>query len=521
MESLDGPISQRRRRSAPLHSMSLAVTLSRAQEGVAAPQVMVEVHLSGGLPSTHIVGLPEAAVREARDRVRVAIQSAAFEYPNRKVTVNLAPAELPKDGGRFDLAIALGILAAGHQVPREKLDDCEFLGELALSGQLRPVSGVLPALLRARARGRRVVVPRANADEAALIPEVDVRVADSLTDVCGWLRGSQELPAPTSSIPLACDDNGPDLIDVRGQLQARRALEIAAVGGHHLLLVGPPGTGKTMRLPGILPAMSESEALETCAVLSVAGQAVDPAHWRRRPFRAPHHTASGVALVGGGSQPRPGEISLAHNGVLFLDEFPEFSRHVLEVLREPMESGQILISRAARQLNFPAQFQLVAAMNPCPCGYAGDTRQRCRCTPDQVQRYRSRISGPLLDRIDLCVEVPIVPLSELSAPRVTQDEDSATVRKRVIRARQHALARAGRPNAEISTRELERDCALGPAERRWFDGALERLGLSARAYHRTLRVARTIADLDNGAAALDRHHLAEALQYRRLSLLSD
>ncbi len=495
--------------------MSLAVALSRASVGIAAPQVVVEVNLAGGLPATNIVGLPEAAVREARDRVRVAVQSAAFEYPNRRITVNLAPAELPKEGGRFDLPIALGILAASGQVPRQKLDTCEFLGELALTGALRPVSGVLPALLRARALGRGMVVPRANAAEAALVGDMDVRVADSLAQVCAWLHGADDLASP-DRIAAAPACAGPDLRDVRGQLQARRALEIAAVGGHHLLLVGPPGTGKTMlaeRLPGILPPLTEAEALETCAVLSVAGQAGNClAQWGRRPFRAPHHTASGVALVGGGSVPRPGEISLAHNGVLFLDELPEFSRQVLEVLREPMESGHIAISRAARQSTFPARFQLVAAMNPCPCGYAGGPR--CHCTPDQIQRYRSRVSGPLLDRIDLCVQVPQMPLAELNAKQPPAGEDSASVRARVLAARARGWSRAGCTNAQLDVRELERACALPSAERYWFGSALEKLGLSVRAYHRVLRVARSIADLDGGTPALAREHLAEALQYR-------
>ena len=500
--------------------MSLAVALTRAQEGVAAPLVTVEVHLSGGLPGTSIVGLPEAAVREARDRVRVAIQNTQFEYPARRVTVNLAPAELPKDGGRFDLAIALGILAAGGQLPRESLHGCEFLGELALSGELRPVTGVLPALLRARHGKRCVIVPAENAREAALLSDVEVRVARTLAEVCAHLRGAESLPAPANQdaaqSPSANDE--PDLADVRGQLHARRALEIAAVGAHHLLMIGPPGTGKSMlaaRLPGILPPLTESEALQACAVRSVCGLPIEPHAWKRRPHRSPHHTASAVALVGGGSRPRPGEISLAHHGVLFLDELPEFDRHTLEVLREPLESGRIVISRAARQAEFPARFQLVAAMNPCPCGYAGDPNGRCRCTPDAIARYRGRISGPLLDRIDLCVDVPRLPLSELDGARRPQDESSAAVRTRVIAAREIATQRAGKPNAALTTREIERDCALGADERALLQRALDKLGLSARAYHRVLRVARSIADLAR-SERIGREHLAEALQYRRM-----
>lgn len=499
--------------------MSLAVAYTRAQEGVAAPLVTVEVHLSGGLPGTSIVGLPEAAVREARDRVRVAIQNTQFEYPNRRVTVNLAPAELPKDGGRFDLAIALGILAAGGQVPREALHGCEFLGELALSGELRPVTGVLPALLRARCGKRCVIVPAGNAHEAALLGDIDVRVARTLADVCAHLRGAVQLSPPMADqTPDTAAENDADLADVRGQLHARRALEIAAVGGHHLLMIGPPGTGKSMlaqRLPGILPPLTDAEALQACAVRSVCGLAVEPGTWKRRPFRAPHHTASGVALVGGGSHPRPGEISLAHHGVLFLDELPEFDRRVLEVLREPLESGRIVISRAARQAEFPARFQLVAAMNPCPCGYAGDTGGRCRCTPDIVARYRGRISGPLLDRIDLTVDVPRLPLAELDSGRHPQEEGSASVRERVIAARSIAMQRAGKPNGTLNTREVERDCALGDSERALLQRAMDKLGLSARAYHRVLRVARSIADLA-AAPRIGREHLAEALQYRRM-----
>ncbi|MBX3687968.1 YifB family Mg chelatase-like AAA ATPase [Dokdonella sp.] len=496
--------------------MSLAVVYTRAQSGVAAPLVACEVHLSGGLPGTSIVGLPETAVKEARDRVRAAILNAQLEYPQRRVTVNLAPADLPKDGGRYDLPIALGILAANGSLPQQVLGEHEFVGELALSGELRAVNGVLPAVLHAARSGRRVIVPRGNAAEASLVRNAQVLVADNLLAVCAHLAGRAQLDRADSVVTApAVVAAMPDLAEVRGQPQARRALEIAAAGSHNLLLCGPPGTGKTMlasRLPGILPPLEEDEALELAAVRSVAGQASDPSAWKRRAFRHPHHTASAVALVGGGSIPRPGEISLAHHGVLFLDELPEFDRHVLEVLREPLESGQISISRAARQVDFPARFQLIVAMNPCPCGHAGDASDRCRCSAEAIARYRARISGPLLDRIDLKLEMPRV--SHLQLREAASGESSATVRERVVTARARQLARSGTANAWLGNRELERCCALADSEQALLDRAFERLGLSARAYHRVLRVARTIADLA-GQTDIGAGHLAEAIQYQR------
>lgn len=498
--------------------MSIAVACSRAQDGIGAPLVTCEVHLSGGLPGTSIVGLPETAVKEARDRVRAAILTAQLDYPARRVTVNLAPADLPKYGGRFDLPIALGIIAANGGLPRDAMAGHEFVGELALSGELRAVTGVLPAVIQAMRAGRCIVVPLQNAAEAALVRDANVRVAESLLQVCAYLAGRGELARPDEPAPAAASAHDTDLADVRGQPQARRALEIAAAGSHNLLLVGPPGTGKTMlasRLPGILPPLSEDEALEIAAVRSVAGLGHDALDWKRRPFRNPHHTASAAALIGGGSIPRPGEVSLSHHGVLFLDELPEFNRHVLEVLREPLESGRVIISRAARQAEFPARFQLVAAMNPCPCGYVGDPSGRCHCTPDAMARYRSRLSGPLLDRIDLKLEVPRVPLTELRVS--AQGESSAVVRERVIAARQRQLQRAGKANAALGTSEIDRDCRLGPNEQALFDRAVEKLGLSARAYHRVLRVARTIADLGN-KVDIGIPEISEAIQFRRFDL---
>jgi magnesium chelatase family protein len=473
------------------------------------------VHLAGGLPSMSIVGLPEAAVREAKDRVRAAIQCAQFEFPARRITVNLAPADLRKDGGRFDLAIALGILAASGQVPLEALRDIEFLGELGLTGELRAVDGVLPAALAAAAAGHRLVVPAGNGAEAALAREVQASTARTLLEVCAALEGRKTLPPALA--PPAVRSHGADMADVRGQAHARRALEVAAAGNHHLLLIGPPGCGKTLlasRLTGLLPEASEAEALQSAAIASVSGRGLDPARWRERPYRNPHHTASAVALVGGGAEPRPGEISLAHNGVLFLDELPEWDRRALEVLREPLESGLVTISRAARQSEFPARFQLVAAMNPCPCGWAGDPSARCRCSAEPIARYRARISGPLLDRIDLHVDVPRLPPAQLR-PDAPDGESSAAVRARVEAARALQHARAGTPTAQLSQPETMAACRLAAADQALLERAIDSLQLSARSMHRILRVARTIADLA-GSAGIASAHLAEALGYRRI-----
>jgi magnesium chelatase family protein len=499
--------------------VALCILHSRARVGIHAPTVTVEVHLSGGLPNLSLVGLPEMAVRESKDRVRGALLNGRFQFPMGRVTINLAPADLPKEGGRFDLPIALGILGASGQVATDRLDRYEWIGELALSGRLRPVNGVLPVAMAAREAGRELVLPIENAAEASLVGGLEIRPVGHLMEICEHLNGTCALPTFVPGERIVAEPDYPDLSEVRGQDHAKRALEIAAAGGHSLLLMGPPGTGKSMlanRLPGLLPSLSEDEALEAAAIRSVSDRDLfDPARWRERPFRAPHHTASGVALVGGGSNPRPGEISLAHQGVLFLDELPEFDRKVLEVLREPLESGHIDISRAARQARFPARFQLVTAMNPCPCGYLGDDSGRCRCTLDQIARYRGRISGPLLDRIDMHVEVPRLDLSRLTECGSENRETTAVVRGRVDAARRLQIARAGKANHMLGPTEVERDCALEPAGQRMIQQAIDRLALSARAYHRILKVARTIADLD-GLARIDQRQLGEAIGYRRL-----
>ena len=495
--------------------MSVATIASRALAGIEAPEVTVEVHLGPGLPAFHIVGLPDTEVREARDRVRAALNHARFEFPARRITVNLAPAELPKDSSRFDLPIALGILAASGQLAPEALSELEFAGELSLTGELRPVRGALAMALSARAAGRAFVLPEGNAPQAALAEGARILPARALLEVVAHIAGEAPLAEYVHSARVQENAYG-DFTDVKGQQQVKRALEVAAAGAHSVLMLGPPGTGKSMlaaRFPGILPPLSEAEALEVAAIHSVSSAGFDAGRWGERPFRAPHHSASGPSLVGGGSLPRPGEISLAHHGVLFLDELAEFDRDVLEALREPLETGRVSISRAARQALFPARFQLIAAMNPCPCGHCGDRSGRCRCTPERIARYRGRISGPLADRIDLKLEVPAPREAELVAP--VAGEPSALIRSRVEAARKLQVERQGQPNALLGTKEIDRYCETDREGDQLLRHALARLLLSARGYHRVLRIARTIADVA-GKSAIAAEHIAEAIQYRRL-----
>ena len=502
--------------------MSLAVIKSRALDGLAAPAVQVEVHLANGLPSFTLVGLADTEVKEARERVRAALANSGFAFPhNKRITVNLAPADLPKESGRFDLPIALGILAADGQLDAVRLAQCEFAGELSLAGELRPVRGAL-ALALALQRDdpqRTLVLPQASAAEAARARGLRVcGAADLLRVVRAMLAGDAAEPLqplqPPAELP---GPQWPDLRDVRGQAAAKRALEVAAAGGHSLLMVGPPGSGKSMlaqRLAGLLPPMAEDDALASAALAGLTPGGFDPTRWRQRPYRAPHHSASAVALVGGGSPPRPGEISLAHGGLLFLDELPEFPRAALEALREPLETRQISIARAARSATFPAAFQLLAAMNPCPCGWLGAqvSGRSCRCSPDQVARYQGRLSGPLLDRIDLQVEVAAVPPEALL--QHPEGEPSAVVALRVAAARDRQLARQGVPNAQLEAAALDVHCLLDDAAKRFVQQAATRLGWSGRGLHRALKVARSIADLA-GADAIGVAHLAEAMQYRR------
>ncbi|MFN3965522.1 MAG: YifB family Mg chelatase-like AAA ATPase [Silanimonas lenta] len=500
--------------------MSLSLVHSRARCGVRAPEVRVEVFMAGGLPSITLAGLSGSAARESRERLRAALQTSGFELPSRRITVNLAPAELPKDGARFDLPMAVGLLAAAGQVPESALRDVECYGELSLSGALRPFSGALPAAMAAARAGRAVILPEANAADAACANGAKVFGARTLAQVVAHLRGEHRLPRQAGGPPAPMDGGAtppiPDLAAVVGQAQGKRALEIAAAGGHALRLVGPPGCGKTLLarcLPGLLPPLTEEEALELAVVRSLAAPLREAGGWpRHRPFRAPVHGASAVALVGGGGLPRPGELSLAHHGVLFLDELPEWPRASLEALREPLESGRVEIARAAAQAEFPARPLLVTAMNPCPCGWAGDPSGRCACPAEAIARYQARVSGPLLDRIDLHVHLPRVPAMQL-VRRDDIPEDSATVRARVQAARARQMARQGRPNAHLAPGELEAHCQASAAALALLERAADRLWLSARATHRVLRVARTLADLAD-AGAIEPPQIAEALAFR-------
>ncbi|MGF1911450.1 YifB family Mg chelatase-like AAA ATPase [Vibrio kasasachensis] len=498
--------------------MGLAVVYSRASVGVEAPLVTVEVHISNGMPGFALVGLPETTVKESRDRVRSAIINSRFEFPAKRITVNLAPADLPKEGGRFDLPIALGILAASEQIPLSAFSQREFLGELALSGELRGVKGVLPAALVVQSQGRGLVVPHINGDQAALVGKQIHKSAHSLLEVCADLCGQKSLSLHQTDSVQTNDLLERDLQDIIGQQQGKRALEIAAAGHHNLLFIGPPGTGKTMlasRLSDLLPQMSDDEAMESASVASLTQQEINQFNWKRRPFRSPHHSSSMAALVGGGSVPKPGEISLAHNGLLFLDEMPEFERKVLDALREPLESGEIIISRAQGKTRFPARFQLIGALNPSPSGHY-DT-EKYHANSHAALRYLSRLSGPFLDRFDMSLEIPALPKGTL-AEGGDRGEETLLVKRRVKVARELMLARGGKANALLGSREIERDCPLEKSDAQFLEQALHRLGLSIRAYHRIIKVARTIADLA-GEERIQRTHLAEALGYRAMDRL--
>ncbi|MBA2655238.1 MAG: YifB family Mg chelatase-like AAA ATPase [Gammaproteobacteria bacterium] len=497
--------------------MTVAVTQSRASIGIHAPMVTVETHISKGLPGFHIVGLPETAVKESKERVRSAIITSHFEFPSRRITINLAPADLPKQGGRYDLSIALGILAASRQIPPDKLCDYEFAGELALSGELRPIKGILPLAIGTKNAGRSLILPFENAAEAHLIKGIKLFPARHLLDVCSHFL-ERTILTPHPALPYSAPQiSYHDLKEVRGQHHAKRALEIAAAGQHSLLLVGPPGVGKTMLsncLPGLLPPMSEEEAIELAAIQSISGMSINSTNWAKRPFRAPHHSASCYALIGGGNPAKPGEISLAHHGVLFLDELPEFKRQALEALREPLEAGSISISRANFQVQYPAKFQLIAAMNPCPCGQYGNHNADCVCLPESIKKYQARISGPLMDRIDIQAELQLLP-SSLFINHVNETTSSQIVAERVRCAREIQTQRTGKPNALLRNKEIENFCGLSQQDEVFIERYMQQQKISARAYYKILKIARTIADLEP-SPLIKGEHLKEAFSYRVL-----